>query len=114
MAYDKSQNKKRNRESRKLAGEIDRFLGKIAPPSTKGHLELRQAWSRAAPEAFLSHTENTVLDNNDDAIIVVYTDSAAWAAEMGMQKEHCRLRLSEELGKEVKDIRFAVSKNKRL
>lgn len=90
-----------------LGEEIAEYLGRL-PFGSKG---LLNHWQKVAPPYLLEHTDNVVYDSrlNSDAILV-YVDSSVYAAELTMDKELYRLRMSQETGKDISDIRFLVSR----
>ena len=90
----------------KLGSEIAEYLDKL-PFHKKG---LIAHWQKITPAYLLEHTDNVVYDkHSNDETVLVYVDSSAYAAELTMDKELYRLRMSQETGKEISDIKFLVS-----
>ena len=72
---------------------------------------LCSVWKKIAPEYLQEHTDNVVYSTKSkETEILVYTDDPAYAAELNMDKELYRLRMQKELGKEVSNIKFLVSR----
>lgn len=119
----KKQKIERKRESVILADEIGEYLGALKT-SKEGHvqktmstaavkksLNLLTCWQQVAPPRLLQHTDNVVYSTKSkDTEVLVYVDSAAYAAELSMDKELYRFRMQQETEKELSDIKFLVSR----
>jgi hypothetical protein len=77
----------------------------------KRSFSLKGDWEEIASEKVLKHTDNIIYDKKNDSEIVVFVDSAQWAAELNMQKEFYRILLSKKTGKQIASVKFFVSKN---
>jgi hypothetical protein len=89
-------------------------------------LNLLACWQNVAPPRLLQHTDNVVyakpskssnlsrIDRNPQepqgVELLIYTDTPAYAAELNMDKELYRIKMQQELGKEIVDITFLVSR----
>jgi len=72
-------------------------------------------WEKVASPHFLEHTDNVVYSSKSkDNTILVYVDSAAYANELTMDKELYRILMEKETKKEIKDIKFLVSRKSAL
>ena len=95
------------REPVSLREGIARYLD-ILPIPKKG---LQAHWEKVAAPHLLEHTDNVVYcTRSKNNTILVYVDSAAFAAELTMDKELYRLRMQQETKKEIADIKFLVSR----
>lgn len=130
--YDDKNDQRRPRPKRKeavsLGSEIEAYLGKLKVAathqkkgfqakgitSTKKSTNLLVVWQRIAPERIIEHTDNVVYSTrSENTEILVYMDSSVFATEMTMDKELYRVKLQNELEKEIADIKFLVSRKTR-
>ncbi|MDR1088400.1 MAG: DciA family protein [Coriobacteriales bacterium] len=83
----------------------------VAARAGKNPLNLLACWQRTAPERLLAHTDNVVYSTQSkETELLVYVDSAVYAAELSLDKELYRIRMEQELEKELHDIKFLVSR----
>lgn len=117
---------KRKHETVSLGSEIEEFLDSIKLVSQKDgkthsskkkikkSLNLLACWQQSVSKRVKDHTDNVVYDTqSEETELLVYVDSAVYAAELSMDKELYRIKMQESLGKEIKDIRFLVSRKAR-
>lgn len=113
----------RKRESVSLGSEMGEYINElienkktkeIGKKANQKSLNLLVCWQNTAPERILNHTDNVVYSTRSkDTELLVYVDSAAYAAELSMDKEIYRLKMTELLEKEITDIKFLVSKRRK-
>ena len=119
MAYRKKREKVK-REEVLLSSGIERFFTDLEAKQKKSSATARpfdtqkglcDVWRKIAPEHFQKHTDNVVYSTKSEKTeILVFTDDSSYAAELSMDKELYRLRMQGELGKEISDIKFLVSR----
>lgn len=112
------------REMRDVVGALER-----GNPDLSAAARVRAAWARVASPAAREHVTGVfVVPGTGASELVVYTDTALWATELGMQAELVRLKLNAELARvegaapgaggevpeRVRKLRFTVSKRKYL
>jgi hypothetical protein len=79
--------------------------------TAKATMNLLVIWQKIASERVLKHTDNVVYSTRSkDTEILVYVDSPVYAAELTMDKEIYRLRMQQETGKDISDIKFLISR----
>lgn len=113
----------RKKESVFLGDEIGEYLSSLkvfgsdgkkrttASQAAKRSMNLLVCWQRVAPQRVLDHTDNVVYSTRSkDTEILVYVDSAAYAAELSMDKELYRIKMQQETEKQISDIKFLVSR----
>jgi hypothetical protein len=113
MAYDRRQNRQRNRGQRDLASEMERYITKLQPADgarRKQGSALAAVWKKLVTPQLAEHTDNVIYDKQNRQILVVYMDGPIWVAESEMQKEQYRLLLAEALKQPISDLRFQVSR----
>ena len=94
-----------------LHDELARCVDKLVPKNTRISFELQHAWEHIASPQVREHTDGIMFSKRDkDPVILIYVNDSSWAAELSMQKEFYRIRMEEELGKTVKEVRFIVSR----
>lgn len=73
-------------------------------------VKLQRAWEKIAPGAVLEHTDNVVESNKQKNAVAIFVDTPHIAAELSMSKEYYRQMMELEIGEEVSNIFFIVSK----
>ena len=111
---------KRKKATVLLGDEIEEYLQRLNQGSKKGSkklgpgqssMNLLVCWQKVVPQRFLDHTDNVVYSlRSKKTELLVYVDSNSCAAELSMDKELLRQRMQEELGKEISDIKFLISR----
>lgn len=113
---------KKKREEVLLGSGIEQFFTKLEEKEKKEQRKksgrpfdtqkgLCEIWRKIASEHFQEHTDNVVYSTRSEKTeILVFTDDSSYAAELSMDKELYRLRMQGELGKEIADIKFLVSR----
>ena len=77
----------------------------------KKTMNLLTCWQRVAPKRLLDHTDNVVYSTRSKKTeLLIYVDNATYAAELSMDKELYRHMMQQELGKEIENINFLVSR----
>ena len=103
---------KRNKGPQNLSKELRRYSQKGNNQTEIKNLRLQQAWEKVAPESALTHSDNIVFKNNtNSSIVLVFLDSSQWAAELSLQSEILRILLNRELGAQIEEMIFLVSRN---
>ncbi|MDR1358695.1 MAG: DUF721 domain-containing protein [Coriobacteriales bacterium] len=93
------------------SGTGDKTRKSTAARAAKNPLNLLACWQQTAPARLLAHTDNVVYSTQSkETELLVYVDSAVYAAELSMDKELYRIRMQQELHKEIGDIKFLVSR----
>jgi len=111
-------NIKRTRKTISLNEAIEQYLGTLSPKATGHGFKLQQAWEKIALPQVRAHTDSVVFDKRgkgektdaQPVAILVYVKDSSWAAELSMQREFYRLRMEQELGRPVSEVRFLVSR----
>jgi len=76
----------------------------------KHAVALQGAWEDVADESVLAHTDNVINDKKrGEVVVVVFVDSAQWAAQLNMDKEYYRIELGHALERNLEEVRFVVS-----
>lgn len=102
---------RRNKKPQNLSKELERYSQKGNMKNDIESLRLQRAWEKIAPEESLLHSDNIVYKNNTKASsVLVFVDSSQWAAELSLQSEILRILLNNELGKQIEEIKFLVSR----
>lgn len=114
---------KRKRDTVFLGDEIGEYLKDLkvtgqggtrkttVQGAAKSSLNLLSLWKQIAPPRMLEHTDNVVYSTRSkETEVLVYVDTAVYATELTMDKELYRLRMQQELGKDISDIKFLVSR----
>jgi hypothetical protein len=104
MAYSK-------KKATKLGWEAGAFISAHKTSAFSRGIELQNTWEKIATPQALEHTDNVVFSTkNTDTEILIYVDSSHWAAELGTQKELFRILMEKEMGREIKNINFLVTR----
>lgn len=93
-----------------LAAALDGVVRRLDRGTGGAYLQLKakNAWSRVAGPAVLSHTTGAHLRGKE---LVVYVDSNAWGTELSALSGHYLQAIEAELGKgTVSSLRFTVSR----
>lgn len=113
---------KRKRESVWLGDEIAEYFETLekrqgkekrgtASGGMKRSMGLLLSWQRVTSDSVFEHTDNVVFSKKSkETEILVYVDNATYAAELTMDKELYRIKMQQEIQKEISDIKFLVSR----
>ncbi len=101
--------KKRKGRTVSLCNELPSCFNSV-PFKYKRSFSLKSDWEDIASENVLNHTDNIIYDKKNENEVVVFVDSAQWAAELNMQKEFYRILLNRKSGKQITSVKFFVSK----
>jgi hypothetical protein len=106
-----SKSRSRIGKTASLGNEIAACFNKV-PSSYRQTFSLQAVWEEVAAQNVLDHTDNVIYDKKSKGEgVVVFVDSAQWAAELNMQREYYRIVFTHRLGKEIESVKFFVSKN---
>lgn len=93
-----------------LSSALDGLVRKLDRSSGGAYRQARVhvCWEAVCGPMVASHTTGAHLKNG---VLVVYVDSAIWAAELSAMSEHYRKAVNLEMGQEsVEAVRFSVSR----
>lgn len=93
-----------------LGQGLSQLIGRLDRKSGGGYTQARVGilWQELAGPMVTNHTTGAHLR---DGTLVIYVDGPAWATELTAMSETYRIRMNEELGKNVvRTIRFTVSR----
>ena len=98
---------KRKKTAVALGDEIAEYLGTLSMPK-RG---LIKHWEKIAAPYLLEHTDSIFYDvKAKNNTVLVYIDSAAYATELNMDKELYRIKMQQETGKDITEVKFLVSR----
>lgn len=113
----------RKRDSVFLGDEIGEYLESlkadtknktkkgVSKRNLQKSMNLLVCWEQIVTPRINEHTDNVVYSTrSEETELLVYVDSAAYATELTMDKELYRIKMQNEIGKEIADIKFLVSR----
>jgi len=112
--YKPKDNHLRKQKAANLDDVLAQYLAENIPKEAHKGLNLQRAWLRIASDQTQKHTDKVMFaksgaKKNGEPTILVYVDSSSWAAELNMQKEYYRIRLEQELGQAIEEVKFLPS-----
>ena len=97
-----------------LATEIKGIVEDLerSNPDLSATARVKKAWNVAVDERANEHVNAVfVVPNTNASEVIVYVDTAIWAAELSMQEELLKLKINMELqAEQVESLKFLVSK----
>jgi len=109
--YKQKNDRLRENKTVSLSEVVDAYIREHVPENARQLSALWRAWERTASDRVREHTDSVVYGkNNTPPVVLVYVDDSSWAAELSMQREFYRIRLEEELGRPVSEVKFLVSR----
>jgi hypothetical protein len=102
---------RRRRGEAEVSSVAEELLARVDPKGKRLGTVAATSWEKAAGPDIARHTHGMVVRHGE---LVVYVDSPTWANELSLMSEELRVRLNEELGKDlVTSMRFTVSRQVR-
>lgn len=97
-----------------LASEIKGFVEDLerSNPDLSATARVKRAWNTIVDEHVKEHVNAVfVVPGTNASEVIIYVDTAIWAAELAMQEELFKLKMNMELqAEQIENIKFIVSK----
>ena len=97
-----------------LSTEIKGFVEDLerSNPDLSASARVKRAWNKVVDERVSTHVNAVfVVPNTSASEVIIYVDSAIWAAELSMQEELLKLKMNMELkAEQIMHLKFLVSK----